>query len=107
MNKPERYTIRQLIADAAALGVAQYIRDTAPASDEISQSEAFRQFGRRTVERWLAQSSIFPVRRGTTSNSKRYYSRAQLIALHMAEQMKFNILDNPAVAAPRYRHTAQ
>lgn len=90
----DSYELKKLLMEQAALGVAMMVREQAPVEDELSQGEAFRQFGESTVRRWVRENKIFPVRRGTTSNSRRTYSRAELMALCQAERLQFNIREN-------------
>lgn len=83
----ELYELKTLCADMAALGVAEYQKASAPASDLISQREAFRQFQEVRVKRWVENGLITPQRNGSAINSKRYYSRAELMAINNAERL--------------------
>ena len=49
----ELYELKTLCSDMAALGVATYQKDAAPATDLISQREAYRQFQEVRVKRWV------------------------------------------------------
>lgn len=83
----ELYELKNLCADMAALGVAAYRKEAAPASDNLSQREAYRQFQETRVKRWVREGLITPYRNGASPNSKRYYSRSELMALHNAEKI--------------------
>lgn len=83
----ELYELKTLCANMAALGVATYQKDAAPATDLISQREAYRQFQEVRVKRWVENGLITPQRNGAALNSKRYYSRAELMALNQAERL--------------------
>lgn len=83
----ELYELKTLCADMAALGVATYQKDAAPATDLISQREAYRQFQEVRVKRWVENGLITPQRNGAALNSKRYYSRAELMAINNAERL--------------------
>lgn len=71
----------------AALGVAKFICEKSPAEDLISQREAYRLFHETRVKRWVANGMISPVRNGAALNSKRHYSRSELMALNNAERL--------------------
>lgn len=83
----ELYELKTLCADMAALGVATFQKENAPASDLISQREAYKLFQEVRVKRWVANGMISPVRNGAALNSKRHYSRAELMALNNAERL--------------------
>lgn len=83
----ELYELKTLCAEIAALGVANYEKMNAPAKDLISQREAYRLFQEVRVKRWLAQGLVSTQRNGAATNSKRYYSRAELMAANNAERM--------------------
>lgn len=71
----------------AALGVAQFQKTTAPASDLISQREAYRLFQEVRVKRWVEKGMVKAQRNGASLNSKLYYSRAELMAINNAENL--------------------
>ena len=75
-----------MLAAAAEAGAAKVLARLTPADDLVSQNEAYRQFGRRTVEAWVAEGLITPQRAGTAENSKRFYSLAELSSLAHAEK---------------------
>ncbi len=83
----ELYELKTLCADMAALGVATYQKEAAPANDLISQREAYRLFQEARVKRWVDSGLITPQRNGVALNSKRYYSRAELMAINNAERL--------------------
>ncbi len=83
----ELYELKTLFADMAALGVATLQKHSEPASDLISQREAYRLFQEVRVKRWVKSGLITPKRNGAALNSKRYYSRAELMALNNAERL--------------------
>lgn len=83
----ELYELKTLCSEMAALGVATYQKDASPASDLISQREAYRQFQEVRVKRWVATGMITPQRNGAAKNSKRFYSRAELMAIDNAERL--------------------
>lgn len=60
----ELYELKTLCANMAALGVATYQKEAAPATDLISQREAYRQFQEVRVKRWVENGLITPQRNG-------------------------------------------
>lgn len=84
----ELYELKTLMSEMAALGVARYHKEHAPASDQISQREAYRLFQEMRVKRWVEQGLIKPQRNGAALNSKRYYSYAELMEINNAERLK-------------------
>ena len=67
-----------MIREAFRLGVLEANRILKPKSDEMSQREAYDEFGRRFVEDEVRKGSITVIRKGSRSNSKKVYSRAEL-----------------------------
>ncbi|MGN1211350.1 MAG: hypothetical protein ACI4TM_06665 [Candidatus Cryptobacteroides sp.] len=88
----ELYELKNICKDMAELGVAQYIRATSPAEDFISQREAYRMFGETRVKNWLRMGLITAQQNGTGKNSKRLYSKADLMATSKSES--FNQIIN-------------
>lgn len=76
----ELYELKNIIMEMAELGAANYAKMIAPASDNLSQREAYRMFGEARVKRWAKAGIIHKVRSGTTIRSKIIYSRAELMA---------------------------
>ena len=83
----ELHELKKLCADMAALGVATYQKEQAPANDLISQREAYRLFKEVRVKRWLEKGLVRTRRTGSSANSKRFYSRAELLAVSNAERI--------------------
>ena len=87
--KLELYELKRLCSDMAAMGVATLIKSYAPAKDLISQRKAFERFQKVRVQRWLHNGDIQTYRQGAASNSIRYYSTAELMAMDNAERLKY------------------
>lgn len=85
------FELKNLCMDMAALGVAQYVKEQAPAKDLISQREAYRLFQEARVKAWRKRGLVTPMRMGSTSRSKLQYSRAELIAADKSERLSFII----------------
>lgn len=67
-----------IIREAIRLGALEAQRIIQPKSDEMSQSEAFKEFGRRFVEEAIKKGDITMVRKGSGRNGKITFSRLEL-----------------------------
>ena len=83
----ELYELKNLCMDMAELGAANYAKRIAPATDTISQREAYRSFGEARVKRWFTMGLIKTVRNGSTKRSKILYSRAELLTVEKSEKL--------------------
>lgn len=67
---------------------AAVVREMHPGRDEITQRQAWQEFGRERIEGWVKQGLIKPRRIGAAKNSKRMYSRLELItAIEVEKQL--------------------
>lgn len=83
----ELYELKNLCMEMAELGVANYVKHTAPGQDVLSQRQAYTGFGEAKVKGWVRRGLVVPVRAGAGRNSKREYSRAELIAANESEKI--------------------
>lgn len=81
------YQLKNLCMDMASLGAANFVKETQPVKDLISQREAYRQFGEARVKRWKQEQRICHERNGQQRNSKLLYSRAELMAVDKSEKL--------------------
>lgn len=84
MKTLELFELKNLIMDMAELGAANYAKMVSPVSDTLSQREAYHHFGESRVKRWVYEGLVYPKRSGTSKNSKKLYSRIDLIAAEKA-----------------------
>ena len=63
----EEYFLARIIAAAARLGSTHALIQSSRIKPYMKKSEAFRQFGRKNVERWIAQGWITPRKDGDAS----------------------------------------
>lgn len=77
----ELYELKNLCMEMASLGAANYVKQTIPAKDLISQREAYRLFQECRVKRWQT------IRGGSSIHSKVLYSRAELMAVDKSEKI--------------------
>lgn len=70
-----------MLVDAAEAGAARVAARLMPHEDMISQNEAFRRYGRRTVETWVKRGLVKPRKVGTAVNSRIVYSQGELHSL--------------------------
>lgn len=73
---------------SAKLLAAALVREMHPGRDELTQRQAWQEFGRERIEQWIVQGLIKPRRIGGARNSKKMYSRLELItAIEVEKQM--------------------
>lgn len=88
----ELYELKNLCMEMASLGAANYVKQTTPAKDLVSQREAYRLFQECRVKRWVKDDRVSTQRGGSSIRSKVLYSRAELMAVDKSE--KINTLIN-------------
>lgn len=60
----ELYELKNLIMDMSLMGAAQMLKMTSPASDNLSQREAYQAFGEGRVKRWVSTGMVGKMRSG-------------------------------------------
>lgn len=84
---PKVALFNETLASAKLLAAA-LVREMHPGRDELTQRQAWQEFGRERIEGWIRQGLIKPRRVGEAKNSKRMYSRLELItAIEVEKQM--------------------
>lgn len=83
----ELYQLKNIIMTASRLGATMVLTEMNPASDNLSQREAWKLYGRSRVEKWVEQGLLKPRREGASANCKKYFSRTDLIAVDNAEKI--------------------
>ena len=83
----ELYELKNLCMEMAELGAAQYVKQTKPGEDLVSQREAYRLFQETRVRRWVNNGVVTGTRAGNSCNSKVLYSRAELLAADKSERI--------------------
>lgn len=63
--KIEIIELRNMFLTAASLGSKNTLIALGLDKTEISKAEAYRQYSRRTVDQWIKQALIRPIKRGT------------------------------------------
>ena len=61
--KLEKFELRELLTTAASLGAKTTLVAVGLLKTEISKAEAYRRYSRRTVDSWITDGAIVPVRR--------------------------------------------
>ena len=74
-----------MLNTAAQMAAERTAARLAPGDDLITQNEAYRQFGRRTIEN-LRSQGLTPRRTGPAANSKLVYSLADIRSMTTAIQ---------------------
>lgn len=75
------------------LVAAALVREMHPGRDELTQRQAWEEFGRARIEQWIEQGLIKPRRVGQAKNAKRMYSRLELLT---AVEVEKKMLENMA-----------
>lgn len=83
----ELYELKNICLEMAELGAANYVKQTRPSVDLISQREAYRLFQEGRVKRWIKLGFVSGSRAGSSSNSKVLYSMAELMAADKSEKI--------------------
>ncbi len=83
----ELYELKNLCMEMAELGAANYVKQTTPAKDLVSQREAYRLFQECRVKRWVKDGRVSTQRGGSSIRSKVLYSRAELMAVDKSEKL--------------------
>ena len=82
----------EMIQEAIKLGLLEAQRILQPKNDELSQREAYAEFGRAFVNEAERQGKISVIRKGHASNSKKLYSRVDLAKLVAERNMLRSII---------------
>lgn len=84
----------QEILSSVDLFAAAMVRRMNPGSDEISQRQAWREFGRHRIEEMVNEGMLRPTRAGSAKNSKVMYSRFEIMtAIETDRQMLDGIMN--------------
>lgn len=83
----ELYELKTLCSEMAELGAANYIKQTKPCIDLVSQREAYRIFQEGRVKRWVQKGIVSGSRGGSSKNSKVLYSMAELLSADKSERI--------------------
>ena len=68
----------QIILSSYRLGALEVLKLLKPKDDEMSQREAYAEFGKAFVDDAVKNARISVIRKGRGKNSKKIYSRAEL-----------------------------
>lgn len=82
----ELYLIKNLLIECAEMGAAKCLKKLKPKADEITQRQAYDDFGEAWIKQYASAGILKGERRGTSRNSPVYYSRAECLALKYAEK---------------------
>lgn len=80
------HAIKDLMTSCAELGAANLMKTLQPKTDDLTQNEAFSQFGQGWVRNCVKRDLIHGKRKGPAKNSPIYYSKAELLAVRNAEK---------------------
>jgi len=88
----ELFELKNICMEMSELGVANYVKRISPATDQISQREAYRLYGEARVKGWVHAGLLTGKRNGSTTRSKILYSRAELMSIETANNF-FSIVN--------------
>lgn len=75
----ELWQLNNIVKAAAREAVEQYVLSLNPSADEITERQAYREFGEGWVKNQLAVGLLEkPTRKGVHKNSPKVYSRSKL-----------------------------
>ena len=74
----ELWELKNIITAAAEEAVKKYILQQQPSKDEMTERQAFREFGEGWVNNQVALGLVKPFRKGTAKNSPKIYLRSVL-----------------------------
>lgn len=77
----ELWELKNIVKAAAEEAVRKYVLSQNPGDDEMTERQAYREFGTGWVNSQVALGLIKPTRRGTAKNSPKVYSRSALTDL--------------------------
>jgi len=60
----EKFELQQMLNTASELGANRVLVKNGLVKTEISKSEAYRRYGRKSVDRWIRMGEIEPIKRG-------------------------------------------
>ena len=83
-----------IIKEAFTLGGLEMLRAVQPKLDEISQRQAYNEFGKAFVKDAVDDGRIEVIRKGSGKNSKKVYSRAQLRRILAERNILRDIIEN-------------
>lgn len=74
----ELWELKNIVKAAAEEAVKKYILSQAPTKDEITERQAYKEYGNAWVKSQVALGLVKPIRKGTAKNSPRIYPRSVL-----------------------------
>lgn len=77
----ELWQLKNIIKAAAQEAVREYVLSQEPTKDEMTERQAYREFGAGWVSSQVALGLVKPIRRGTSKNSPKVYLRSELMNL--------------------------
>lgn len=81
MEQNELNIILSYIDESIERLFKKYLAKPDPNDDEITQRQAFKEFGTKRVTNWVSLGLVTPFRAGKHKNSPKVYYRSQLTAL--------------------------
>lgn len=83
----DAFELKQLLIEASKIGAAEVLKTQAPASDELSEKQAAEFAGRTWIKQNVLEGKLKFHRVGPAKNSKKIFSRAEIMALKSSERL--------------------
>ena len=83
----ELHELKAMLTECSKNAVVQYLKEQKPKSDELTQRQAYDEFGESWVKKQFEAGMVKRHRRGASLNSTTIYSRAELMAARSAERI--------------------
>jgi hypothetical protein len=80
------FLIKRTIADIVEVALSRHQGNENPASDDLTQRQAYEMFGEAWVKKCVKLGLADKKRRGIAENSPIYYSKTELMSIRAAER---------------------
>jgi hypothetical protein len=86
MKLPDLIELKNEIIQLSDVISAAALKSQSPASDEMSTRKAYAEFGKEWIHYHIDKGNVKSIRKGPHKNSKKVFSRLELVALKEAEK---------------------
>lgn len=92
MQLPVLFELKRELIELADLITASVLRSVKPLDDDISTRQAYSEFGKEWIQYHTRRKNIESIRKGPHKNSRRVFSRMELMALKESERRIVSII---------------
>lgn len=86
MKVPELLELKNELIELSEIITAAALKSNKPVADEMSTRQAHAEYGKEWIRYHTSRGHIKPIRKGPFKNSKKVFSRLELVALKEAER---------------------